>query len=396
METNLANQFLAKRTNGIRSSVIREILKITVKDSEFLSFAGGLPNPNLLDENLLLKATEETIRSYSRVAFQYGDSAGYESLRKRIQLEFLDFPVHSHSIFITHGSQQGLDLLGKLFLDENTNLLLEDPVYLGALQAFSPYRPNMIPLPMESDGPNLLELEKILSEEKIRCFYTNPSYQNPSTITWSLEKRKVVASLLDQYEVIIFEDEAYKYLDFKGVVYPSLSSFRERLDLTFVLGSFSKIISPGFRLGWVVVPELYQKIFTNAKQGNDLNTNQFSQVVMDLLLSYLDWKEHLSKIQSYYVKQKEHLVDLLKFHLPEVRFEEPKGGMFLWTEYPNVTEKDMMEGIMDKKVVMVPGNEFRLVGKDSAFFRMNYSFLPSFEMEEGVKRIVSVYRDIIT
>ncbi|TGL67171.1 PLP-dependent aminotransferase family protein [Leptospira levettii] len=396
METNLANQFLAKRTNGIRSSVIREILKITVKDSEFLSFAGGLPNPNLLDENLLLKATEETIRSYSRVAFQYGDSAGYESLRKRIQLEFLDFPVHSHSIFITHGSQQGLDLLGKLFLDENTNLLLEEPVYLGALQAFSPYRPNMIPLPMESDGPNLLELEKILSEEKIRCFYTNPSYQNPSTITWSLEKRKVVASLLDQYEVIIFEDEAYKYLDFKGVVYPSLSSFRERLDLTFVLGSFSKIISPGFRLGWVVVPELYQKIFTNAKQGNDLNTNQFSQVVMDLLLSYLDWKEHLSKIQSYYVKQKEHLVDLLKFHLPEVRFEEPKGGMFLWTEYPNVTEKDMMEGIMDKKVVMVPGNEFRLVGKDSAFFRMNYSFLPSFEMEEGVKRIVSVYRDIIT
>ncbi|MGJ4733236.1 PLP-dependent aminotransferase family protein [Leptospira levettii] len=396
METNLANQFLAKRTNGIRSSVIREILKITVKDSEFLSFAGGLPNPNLLDENLLLKATEETIRSYSRVAFQYGDSAGYESLRKRIQLEFLDFPVHSHSIFITHGSQQGLDLLGKLFLDENTNLLLEDPVYLGALQAFSPYRPNMIPLPMESDGPNLLELEKILSEEKIRCFYTNPSYQNPSTITWSLEKRKVVASLLDQYEVIIFEDEAYKYLDFKGVVYPSLSSFRERLDLTFVLGSFSKIISPGFRLGWVVVPELYQKIFTNAKQGNDLNTNQFSQVVMDLLLSSLDWKEHLSKIQSYYAKQKEHLVELLKFHLPEVRFEEPKGGMFLWTEYPNVTEKDMMEGIMDKKVVMVPGNEFRLVGKDSAFFRMNYSFLPSLEMEEGVKRIVSVYRDIIT
>ncbi|MCW7495868.1 PLP-dependent aminotransferase family protein [Leptospira levettii] len=396
METNLANQFLAKRTNGIRSSVIREILKITVQDSEFLSFAGGLPNPNLLDENLLLKATEETIRSYSRVAFQYGDSAGYESLRKRIQLEFLDFPVHSHSIFITHGSQQGLDLLGKLFLDENTNLLLEEPVYLGALQAFSPYRPNMIPLPMESDGPNLLELEKILSEEKIRCFYTNPSYQNPSTITWSLEKRKVVASLLDQYEVIIFEDEAYKYLDFKGVVYPSLSSFRERLDLTFVLGSFSKIISPGFRLGWVVVPELYQKIFTNAKQGNDLNTNQFSQVVMDLLLCSLDWKEHLSKIQSYYAKQKEHLVELLKFHLPEVRFEEPKGGMFLWTEYPNVTEKDMMEGIMDKKVVMVPGNEFRLVGKDSAFFRMNYSFLPSLEMEEGVKRIVSVYRDIIT
>ncbi|PKA27305.1 transcriptional regulator [Leptospira sp. mixed culture ATI2-C-A1] len=396
METNLANQFLAKRTNGIRSSVIREILKITVQDSEFLSFAGGLPNPNLLDQNVLLTATEETIRNYSRVALQYGDSAGYESLRKKIQTEFLDIPLHTNFIFITHGSQQGLDLLGKLFLDENTNLLLEDPVYLGALQAFSPYRPNMIPLSMESNGPNLVELEKILSMQKIHCFYTNPSYQNPSTVTWSLEKRKVVASLLDQYGVILFEDEAYKYLDYKGVVYPSISSFRERMDLTFVLGSFSKIISPGFRLGWVVVPELYQKIFTNAKQGNDLNTNQFSQVVMDILLSQLDWKEQLSKIQLYYAKQKEYLVELLQFHLPEVRFKEPKGGMFLWTEYPNVSEGDMMKGIMEKKVVMVPGNEFRLVGSESAFFRMNYSFLPIQGMEEGVKRIVSVYRDIIT
>lgn len=397
MDTDCANLFLSKRVSGIRSSVIREILKITVKDSEFLSFAGGLPNPNLLEKELLLQATEKTINDSRDVAFQYGDSTGYEILKHHIQHSFTNgMDMEGFSICITHGSQQGLELLGKFFMEEGTNVLLEDPVYLGALQAFSPYHPNFISLPLESDGPNLLELENIFIEKKIHCFYSNPSHQNPSTITWSIEKRKKVAALLDQYDVILIEDEAYLYLDFFGTLYPSIHSFRKNRDLSFVIGSFSKIISPGFRLGWVLVPNRFLKVFTNAKQGNDLNTNQFSQVVISHLLSLMPLVDHLDKIRSYYLNQKQYLVELINHYLPEVSFQDPKGGMFLWVMFPNVLESEMMEGILEKKVVMVPGNEFRIQKSDSTYFRMNFSFLPKAEMEEGVKRVNQVYRDIIT
>lgn len=397
MESTVSNIFLANRSKNIRSSAIREILKITVKDSNFLSFAGGLPNPNLLNKELLNQSMEETILFSSEVALQYGDSSGYTDLKKIILEKFvLDEGVKLNSIMITHGSQQGLDILGKLLMDENTNVLVEDPVYLGALQAFSPYEPNLISLPMEFDGPNVSELKKILSEKKIHCFYTNPNYQNPSTITWSLEKRRAVANLLDEFGVILIEDEAYKYLDFSGIIYPSIFSYRKEKDLTFVLGSFSKIISPGFRIGWVIVPEVYKDSFNRIKQGIDLNTNQFSQIILTKLLSLMDINEHFSKIQTHYRNQKNQLVELLNHYLPEVKFQDPQGGMFLWVEYPDVRENELMERIMEKKVVMVPGNEFRLKESDSAFFRMNFGFLQGSDMEEGVKRIHSVYRDIIT
>ncbi|EOQ90633.1 aminotransferase, class I/II [Leptospira yanagawae serovar Saopaulo str. Sao Paulo = ATCC 700523] len=397
METNFANLFFAERTSGIRSSAIREILKITVSDSEFLSFAGGLPNPSLLPSDLLENATEKTIRSMRDVAFQYGESAGYKALREMILEHFIcDEGLDVGSICITSGSQQGLDILGKLLMDQKTNVLLENPVYLGALQAFSPYRPNFISLPMEVDGPNLNALGQILSEKMVHCFYANPSYQNPSTCTWSIAKRKEVALLLDEHGVILLEDEAYRHLDFMGNLYPSIASFRRNGDLTFVLGSFSKMISPGFRLGWVTVPKPYQKIFTAIKQGNDLNSNQFSQIVLYHLLLNLDIQKHLRLIQSYYLHQKNYLIHLLNEYLPELIFQDPLGGLFLWVEYPNVSEKKMMEKILEKKVVMVPGNEFRLEPSPKAFFRMNYSFLKEAEMEEGVRRINAVYRDIIT
>lgn len=397
MERNLANLFLTKRTNDIRSSAIREILKITVKDSEFLSFAGGLPNPGLLPSDLLTQATETTIRTKKDVAFQYGESTGYEALKELIFEYFSDEKEDfSKSLCITSGSQQGLAILGQLFMDENTNVLLENPVYLGALQAFSPYRPHFVSLPMEEDGPSIEALETILVRKKIHCFYANPSYQNPSTCTWSIAKREKVASLLDAYGVILLEDEAYRYLDFTGTVYPSITSFRKNKDQSFVLGSFSKIISPGFRLGWVSVPKTYETIFTAVKQGYDLNSNQFSQVVLVQLLRDLDIRKHLQKIQTFYHNQKNHLVRLLEQYLPEVKFQNPLGGMFLWVEYPNVSEKKMMDQLMENKVVMVPGNEFRLEKSERAFFRMNFSFLSEDQMEEGVRRIQSVYRDIIT
>ncbi|TGL72426.1 PLP-dependent aminotransferase family protein [Leptospira jelokensis] len=397
METNFVNLYLAERTREIRSSAIRDILKITVSDSEFLSFAGGLPNPSLLPTDLLDMATEFAIRSMRDVAFQYGESEGYKSLREIVREQFVsERGIDDRSICITSGSQQGLDILGKLLMDQKTNVLLENPVYLGALQAFSPYRPNLISLTMEVDGPNLDALGKILSEKKVHCFYANPSYQNPSTCTWSVAKRKEVASLLDKHEVILIEDEAYLFLDFTGTLYPSIASFRKKRDLSFVLGSFSKILSPGFRLGWVSVPKPYQNIFIATKQGNDLNSNQFSQIVLYHLLLHMDIQKHVQKVQSFYAHQKDYLVGLLKQYLPEVRFQNPLGGMFLWVEFPHVSETEMMRKIMEKKVVMVPGNEFRLEPSEVAFFRMNFSFLKETEMEDGVRRIQDVYRDIIT
>ncbi|TGL37632.1 PLP-dependent aminotransferase family protein [Leptospira perdikensis] len=397
METEIPTIFSAKRTSFVRTSVIREILKLTVENSDILSFAGGLPNPHLLSKDILGSVMEATIRENIATALQYGDSSGYLPLRKQIIEELTDVPWNSpDSIIITHGSQQGLDILGKMFMDSDTNVLIEDPVYLGALQAFSPYHPQFFSVPMETDGPNLFWLEEILSQNKIHVFYANPSYQNPSTYTWSLEKRKQIASLLDEKEIILIEDEAYRYLDFEGNVYPSVSSLRKRNDLTFVLGSFSKILSPGFRLGWTVVPEVYRSLFTAIKQGNDLNSNQFSQVIVSKLLDEMDFKDHLRSIQRFYSEKKEILVSLMKNFLPEAKFSLPKGGMFLWVEYPKVSEKELMKQCLTSGVAMVPGSEFSPVKRTSSNFRMNFSFLGDVEMEEGVKRIAKVYRDINT
>ncbi|EMY61113.1 aminotransferase, class I/II [Leptospira terpstrae serovar Hualin str. LT 11-33 = ATCC 700639] len=397
MDTELPTIFSAKRTSFVRTSVIREILKLTVENSDILSFAGGLPNPHLLSKDILSSVMESVVKDHSRFALQYGDSSGYLALRTQITEKLTDVPwVTSDSISITHGSQQGLDILGKMFMDEETNVLLEDPVYLGALQAFSPYQPNFFSVPMETDGPNLYWLEEILSQNKIHVFYINPSYQNPSTYTWSVEKRKQIATILDEKEVILIEDEAYRYLDFLGNVYPSVSSFRERNDLTFVLGSFSKILSPGFRLGWAVVPEVYRSLFTAVKQGNDLNSNQFSQVVVSQLLDQMDWTKHLDSIQSYYYEKQKILSSLLKEYIPEAKFVVPEGGMFLWVEFPDVLQKEMMNQCLASGVAMVPGSEFSQVSKLSSYFRMNFSFLEKEEMEVGVKRIAKVYRDINT
>lgn len=397
METEKPSIFSAKRTSFVRTSVIREILKLTVENSDILSFAGGLPNPNLLPKDVLNTVMESAVKENISTAFQYGDSSGYFPLRREISNKLTDVSWASpESITITHGSQQGLDILGKMFMDSDTNVLLEDPVYLGALQAFSPYNPNFFSVPIEPDGPDLYLLEEIISQNKIHVFYVNPSYQNPSTYTWSLEKRKQIAKILDEKEIILFEDEAYRYLDFSGIVYPSVSSFRKRSDLTFVLGSFSKILSPGFRLGWTVVPEVYRSLFTAIKQGNDLNSNQFSQVVVSKLLNVLDWKGHLYSIQNFYSEKKETLVSLLREYLPEARFTIPEGGMFLWVEYPHVSSKELMDRCLASGVAMVPGTEFSTTSRSSSFFRMNFSFLEKENLELGVKRITKAYRDINT
>lgn len=397
METEKPSIFSAKRTSFVRTSVIREILKLTVENSDILSFAGGLPNPNLLPKDVLNTVMESAVKENISTAFQYGDSSGYFPLRREISNKLTDVSWASpESITITHGSQQGLDILGKMFMDSDTNVLLEDPVYLGALQAFSPYNPNFFSVPIEPDGPDLYLLEEIISQNKIHVFYVNPSYQNPSTYTWSLEKRKQIAKILDEKEIILFEDEAYRYLDFSGIVYPSVSSFRKRSDLTFVLGSFSKILSPGFRLGWTVVPEVYRSLFTAIKQGNDLNSNQFSQVVVSKLLNVLDWKGHLYSIQNFYSEKKETLVSLLREYLPEARFTIPEGGMFLWVEYPQVSSKEFMNRCLASGVAMVPGTEFSTTSRSSSFFRMNFSFLEKQNLELGVKRITKAYRDINT
>ncbi|MCG6152351.1 PLP-dependent aminotransferase family protein [Leptospira bandrabouensis] len=397
MKTEMPSIFSAKRTSFVRTSVIREILKLTVENSDILSFAGGLPNPNLLPKDVLNTVMESVVKENISTAFQYGDSSGYLPLRTEISNKLTDvYWSTPESITITHGSQQGLDILGKMFMDSDTNVLLEDPVYLGALQAFSPYNPNFFSVPIEPDGPDLYLLEEIISQNKIHVFYINPSYQNPSTYTWSLEKRKQIAKILDDNEIILLEDEAYRYLDFSGIVYPSVSSFRKRSDLTFVLGSFSKILSPGFRLGWTVVPEVYRSLFTAIKQGNDLNSNQFSQVVVSKLLNVLDWKGHLYSIQNFYSEKKETLVSLLREYLPEARFTIPEGGMFLWVEYPQVSSKEFMNRCLASGVAMVPGTEFSPTSRSSSFFRMNFSFLEKENLELGVKRITKAYRDINT
>ncbi|MDF3821105.1 PLP-dependent aminotransferase family protein [Leptospira sp. 96542] len=390
MDETLTTQFLADRQKSFRPSLIRDILKASIQNINLLSFAGGLPDPEVLFDSNFLSTIEGTVSKYYKSALQYGDSSGLFSLREWIFNEFYNKngeDVNLDSIFITSGSQQGLDLIGKIFLDKNSKLLLEAPSYLGAIQAFSAYEPQVASIGIGTDGPDPMEMEKIIQKEKIQFFYTNPNFQNPSTVHWSVDKRKLIAGILDYYNVLLFEDEAYKLLDFSGEIPPSISSFRKKKDQCFYLGSFSKIMSPGFRLGWVSVPKEFQKSFLMAKQTSDLNSNQFSQVILSEFLHANDLYKFLPKLTTLYERRKNCLVEELKLQIPQANFSVPKGGMFLWVSFEGLNAQELFEKAMQYGVCLVPGSEFFWDYKKVNQFRMNFTYLGEADTKEGVKRL---------
>ena len=377
----------ARRMGTVHRSFIREILKVTA-DSEIISFAGGLPNPELFPVSAMDEASHEVFAEIGSSALQYSTTEGDAGLRAIIakRYEGRGLTVDPDSILITTGSQQILDITAKVFLDRGDKVVIERPGYLGAIQAFSFFEPEFVTVSLENDGPNLAELEAAF-KDGAKCFYAVPNFQNPSGVSYSLEKRKQVAELLDKYNVLFVEDDPYGELRFMGEDLPSVYSFCKGASL--LCGSFSKIAAPGFRIGWVVAQkEIYDKLVI-AKQASDLHTSTVAQAIMRRYLETNDIESHVSLIRERYGRQREAMVEMIKRYFPEgVTITEPEGGMFLWVTLPGeVSAMDLFDIAIKDKVAFVPGRPFYVDGSGENTLRLNFSNSDEARIEEGIKRL---------
>jgi len=381
------NYPFARRMHKIPRSFVREILKVT-EDPDVISFAGGLPNPLSFPVDEVKKATSKVLDDEGEQVLQYSTTEGYNPLREFIAKRYSHhgLNVNSDDILITNGSQQCLDLVGKVFLDENDGVVMERPTYLAAIQAFGLFEPEFHSVPLPEDGVDTAALEKLLRTEDIKLFYAVTSFQNPTGITYSQKKRKEVADILKDHETILVEDNPYGDIRFMGKDIPPIKS---QLPDSVLFGTFSKIVSPGMRMGWIVAPpEVMDKLIT-AKQASDLHSNYFTQRVVYQYLQDNDVDGHIHKIKKLYKSQRDQMVTSIKEFLPrEVKHTEPEGGMFLWITLPeSISSMELFEYAMEEKVAFVPGDAFYTDNPEPNTLRLNFSNCCEEEIIEGMQRL---------
>jgi 2-aminoadipate transaminase len=382
----------SERMNHIPRSFIREILKVT-SQPEVISFAGGLPNPLSFPSEEIRDAAISVLTEDSSNVLQYAVSEGYLPLREFLAQRYRDngIQVTADEILITNGSQQGLDLCGKIFLNKNDKVLLETPSYLGAIQAFSAYQPDFQTVEIQEDGVNIQQLSEMLWEHDIKLFYGIPNFQNPTGISYSDEKRKQVAELLKKRETIFIEDDPYGEIRFTGDNLPPIKKYLP--EQTILLGSFSKIIAPGLRMGWMVAKKEFMEKLIIAKQAADLHSNFLSQRILYHLLCDIDLDNHLNKIRTLYKKQKDYMVEMIRAYFPEeICYTNPDGGMFIWLTLPEyMNAYDLLEEAALMKIAFVPGQTFYVNKKGQNTIRLNFSNSNEKEMEEGIKRLGKLF-----
>lgn len=385
------------RITDVPRSFIREILKVAL-DPAVISFAGGLPNRDLFPAEEIREATNKVLGTHGRDIFQYSNSEGYLKLREYIVERYrrkdgIDIPVED--ILITSGSQQGLDLLGKILLNDGDGMIIEEPGYLGAIQAFSIFKPQFLPVPVSEQGMDTQKLRDVLSSEKPKLMYAVPNFQNPSGISYSGENRREVAEMLRGTRTIVIEDDPYGELRFRGESKPS---FKKLLpDNTVMLGSFSKTVIPGFRLGWVVAPHYIMEKLIIAKQASDLHTSHFTQSIIYQYLADNDIDEHINKIREAYGNQCRAMLDSIQACFPAgVTYTKPEGGMFLWAELPhNVTALELFDLAVKDNVVFVPGDPFYVGKKGTRTLRLNFSCVDEGTIRVGIGRLGNAIRQLL-
>jgi DNA-binding transcriptional MocR family regulator len=384
--------------NNIKASEIRELLKLTQRP-EVISFAGGLPAPELFPIEEMKKAAIKVLDQKGAAALQYGPTEGYNPLREKIAKRMAKVKVNAtiDNILITSGSQQGLDFVARVFINPGDVVICESPTYLGAINAFKAYEPRFVEVPTDDEGMILEDLEKALKEnENAKFIYVIPDFQNPSGKTWSLERRKGLVELANKYNVAVVEDNPYGELRFEGEILPSLQHFDTEGRVIF-LGTFSKILTPGVRLGWICAhPEVLSK-FIMVKQGADLQSATTAQMEVDQLLEDYDIEEHIEKIKAVYKKRKDLMIKTMEEEFPEgVTWTNPQGGLFTWVVLPeHLNAREIAVKALEKNVAYVPGGAFFPNGGHENTFRMNYSNMPEDKIVEGIKRLGEVLREVV-
>ena len=389
----------AKRMSFLKESEIREMLKIT-ENPDVISFAGGLPAPELFPVREFIEVNRRVLEENGAEALQYSTSEGYRPLRQWIADRLnatQGTQFDADNVMITHGSQQALDLTGKVFLNEGDVVLCESPTYLAAISAFKAYSCRFREVPTDGDGMLPDALEEILkTTEHVKVIYTIPDFQNPTGNSWSAERRKRLAELAAEYRVAVIEDNPYGELRYEGKSYPSVKSF-DQAGCVLCFGTFSKILCPGYRIGWVAGEKEVVAKYVIVKQGADLQCNTIAQREISKYLELYDIDRHIEEIRRVYKKRRDTTLETLASEFPDtVTYTRPQGGLFAWLTLPeSVNARDVLKKSLENNVAFVPGGPFYPNHPRENTLRINFSNMPEEKIVEGLKLLAGTVREFL-
>lgn len=388
---------MSKRAKGMKASEIRELLKLTQKPG-IISFAGGLPNPEAFPVEATRDIINELLDDFSEMVLQYGATEGITPLRDALAKHMKErgIDVDRENILITHGSQQALDLISKVFLDPGDTVIVGSPTYLGATGAFRAYQADMKSVPVKENGMDMEALDKMVEElimldSRPKFIYVVPTFQNPSGATMDAENRRKLLDIAEKYDLMIVEDSPYSYLRYEGESMPHIMSM-DKNGHVIRMQTFSKILAPGFRIAWITGPkEIIDKLVI-AKQSTDLCTNPFGQYVAYKYVSKGILEEHIDYIKKIYNGKRIAMLKAMDKYFPkEVKWNKPEGGMFVWAVLPEcINTRDMFPKAIEENVAYVVGDAFFVNNEGYNTMRLNFTHSSEEEIEEGIKRLAKV------
>ena len=390
------NDKISNRMRDLQGSAIREIFKYAA-DPEVISLAGGNPAPELFPNEELSKIAERILREQPVLALQYGITEGYPVLREAVRARLAEkekIGREGDDLIIVSGGQQGIELATKVLVNEGDAVVIEEPSFIGATNAFRSYGAKLLGVPVEEDGMNIDLLDKVLAENKnVKMIYTIPTFQNPMGVTMSLEKRRRLYETAKKHGVLILEDNPYGELAFDGIKTPTIKSFDED-GIVLYSGSFSKILAPGLRLGFFCAPkEIVQKVVV-AKQCADVHTAMLPQILAAEFLREYDIDALIVKMRANYAHKCKTMLEAMERYFPkDISFTRPGGGLFIWCELGHGLDTlALSKEAVKEKVVFVPGNTFMAdISKPCSALRLNYSTMTDDRIVEGIRRLGIVF-----
>jgi len=388
-------RFLSSRARKMKSSAIRELLKIT-QQPDIISFGGGLPAPELFPVREIEEACSYLLREAPKQSLQYSTTEGYRPLREFLADSMAKYGIQHgpDNILITTGSQQALDLIGKIFIDPGSRVVTGRPTYLGAIQAWRAYEADFVTIPLDDNGMQVELLEDIVKQTPVRYIYVLPNFHNPAGTTLPEERRHLLVEIARKYDLLIVEDDPYGALRYTGEdIIPIAALAPER---TIYLATFSKTLTPGLRIGWSVAPVEITQRLVQAKQGADLHSSTFDQMIANDVAQRGILKAHVRKIRRVYKERRDVMLDALSEFWPEgSSWTQPQGGLFLWARTPeSINTLELLPHALENKVAYVPGINFypHEDGGNNAM-RLNFSNAQPEFIVEGIRRLGLALKD---
>lgn len=394
VKTNMKNWNFSPHVVELESSIIREILKIS-SEPGVISFAGGLPAPDMFPLEIIKEAAVKVIVEHKSNSLQYTYSSGIPLLREAIaeRETAAGIPTLPENILITSGSQQGIELIARAFIDPEDFIITEYPTYVGAIQAFDFYQTRYASIDMDHDGLLVDQVEDYIKNYKAKLIYTVSNFQNPTGITMSLERRKALVDLARSYEIPIIDDNPYNEIRFTGEHIPTMKELGG--DHVISLGTFSKICAPGLRIAWMNVSAETLPMFEKVKQCTDLHTNTFAQYIINDFIRSGKLEGHIEKLKVNYGQKRDLMLAEMEKHFPsEFVWTHPEGGLFVWTEMPeSMSGSELLVKAIERKVAYVYGSPFFPDKKGDNTFRLNFSNASLENISEGIKRLGELFKE---